>query len=161
MKECHSSRIWYRVSKILCKVYLAVSPHNLDSSGYVLGTVVACILKFFKSVEIWKLLIESGGIISFTVGTRLFRCSKLGLLSVCMYSLKDAADRGRLSGTTFIQLNFLTSLVWAAMGIYTYQNYILDTNAVLKSCITATLAGIIALFTAGNGVLSIVNKKNA
>jgi len=129
---------------------------NTQSVGYFLGTAVASALKIFKSMEIVKLLIESGGIISFTVGTRLFRCSKLGLLSVCMYSLKDAADRDRLSGTTFIQLNFLCSLVWASLASYIYQQI-----GTLWPSIMATLAGILALFTAGNGYMSILEKKNA
>merc|ERR1719491_1735666 len=93
-------------------------PKSIKSAGYLLGTGTVGTLKIAKGVEVIKLLIQSGGSLSFLVGTRLHRCTKLGLLAVCMYTLKDAADRDRLGGTTFIQLNFLCSLVWASMAWY-------------------------------------------
>jgi len=139
-------------------------PQNMKSIGYFLGTATVGTLKISKGMEVGKLLIQSGGSISFLVGTRLFRCTKLGLLAVCMYNLKDAADRDRLNGTTFIQLNFLCSLVWASMAYYIYERYplaLLGTRATLRPTITAALAGFLALFTASNGILSIAEKKNA
>jgi len=139
-------------------------PQNMKAAGYFLGTATAGTLKVSKSIEVSKLLLQSGGSISFLVGTSLFRCTKLGMLAVCMYTLKDAADRDRLNGTTFIQLNFLCSLVWASMAYYIYEKYplaLFGTKATLRPSITAALAGFLALFTASNGILSIAEKKNA
>lgn len=139
-------------------------PSNMKSAGYFLGTAVACSLKLSKSVEVGKALIQSSGSITLLVGSRLHRCSKLGLLSVCMYTLKDAADRDRLNGTTFIQLNILSSLVWASMASYIFQQQpvaLLGTKYVLRPSIMASLAGFLALFTAGNGLISIAEKKKA
>ncbi len=41
--------------------------------------------------------------------------ARLALISTMIYSLKDAAERDRLSGTTFIQLNWLLA-AWAMLG---------------------------------------------
>lgn len=41
--------------------------------------------------------------------------ARLVLVSSMVYSLKDAAERGRLTGTTFIQMNFMVAL-WALAG---------------------------------------------
>jgi len=39
------------------------------------------------------------------------------MISTIIYTLKDAAERKRLSGTTFIQLNFMLGLWAAAVGV--------------------------------------------
>jgi len=138
-------------------------PKDVKSAGYLLGTAVVKIIAIFKCIEVINIFLGGGGI-TFLFWTRLHRCSKLGLLSVCMYTLKDAADRDRLDGTTFIQLNFLSSLVWASMlGYILYQNpwAILGTKSTLEPAVTAALAGFFALFTAGNGIVSIVEKEKA
>ena len=139
-------------------------PKDVKSAGYLLGTAVAKTLTIFKFIEIINIFLGGGDSITFLSATRLHRCSKLCLLSVCMYTLKDAADRDRLDGTTFIQLNFLSSLVWASMlGYILYQNpwAILGTKSTLKPTVTAALAGFFALFTAGNGIVSIAGKEKA
>ena len=43
--------------------------------------------------------------------------SRLFLVSSLIYSLKDAAERDRLTGSTFIQLNCIIG-VWALIGMY-------------------------------------------
>jgi len=124
--------------------------------------VVACTLELSKSAEVVKAIIQSGDSITFLVGTLLHGCYKLGLLSMSMYTLKDAADRDRLNGTTFVQLNFLSSLVWASMASYIFQHHpvaLLGTKTALRSFITASLAAFLAFFTAGNGLISIAKKK--
>ena len=45
-----------------------------------------------------------------------FRYKKVMLLTAISYTLKDAADRDRLDGATFIQLNALLSVVSAVLG---------------------------------------------
>jgi len=137
-------------------------PSNMKSAGYFLVMVVACTLELSKSAEIVNVLIQSGGSITFLVGNILYGCFKLGLLSICMYTLKDAADRDRLNGTTFVQLNFLSSLVWASMASYIFQHHpvaLLGTKTALRPFITALLAAFLAFFTAGNGIISIAKKK--
>jgi len=138
-------------------------PKDVKSAGYLLGTAVVKIIAIFKCIEVINIFLGGGGI-TFLFWTRLHRCSKLGLLSVCMYTLKDAADRDRLDGTTFIQLNFLSSLVWASMlGYILFRNplAVLGTKSTLEPTVTAALAGFFALFTAGNGIVSIVEKEKA
>jgi len=46
---------------------------------------------------------------TYLIATRLFRYSKLSLLFGTLFTLKSAADRDRLGGTTFINLNYWCS----------------------------------------------------
>ncbi|EJK53703.1 hypothetical protein THAOC_26802, partial [Thalassiosira oceanica] len=46
------------------------------------------------------------------------RLNRLVLLSLMSYTLKDAADRDRLGGSTFIKLNFLSAVGFAINAIY-------------------------------------------
>jgi hypothetical protein len=55
----------------------------------------------------------------FDVSLNLSAVSRLFMISTMIYSLKDAAERDRLTGTTFIQMNILVGM-WAvlvALGI--------------------------------------------
>ena len=57
-----------------------------------------------------------GGAAPIAISGRLIRFAKLSLLASLVFSLKDAADRGRLDGTTFVQLNFLSSFAFGTMA---------------------------------------------
>jgi len=142
---------------------LSLPGKDIKSIGYFLGTMFVASVKFAKIIEIGNLFLQSNGAFTSLIGTRLHRCTKLGLLSVCMYSLKDAAKRQRLNGTTFIQLNFLSSLVLASMSSYVIQEgsvaFLGTKTALLLPTITAAFAGSLAFFTASNGILSIMEKQ--
>lgn len=85
---------------------------NLKSVGYLAATVLLGALNVSKLSEAANIFVSGGA--NYMLGTRLFRASKIMLLAVTTLTLKDAADRDRLEGTTFIELNFLSSLVFAS-----------------------------------------------
>lgn len=113
-------RSWIRI--------LGVVPKSMASLGYLAATLLAASLKLCKLVEIAQLLlpeimatVATGGtpISAASAGlitTRLIRFSKLSLLTASCLTLKDAADRNRLTGTTFIQLNGLVSVTFGFMA---------------------------------------------
>lgn len=89
------------------------------SIGYFITTVILCALSVMKLTEILDLFLlqnskNSKGL--FFVGSRMYRFSKLMSLSIISFTLKDAADRNRLEGTTFIQLNYLLSYAFATLA---------------------------------------------
>jgi hypothetical protein len=93
---------------------------NLKSAGYILATGTVGILKFKTILDVIKIIKSNGA--TYLLGTRLFRLAKLIMLTNVMFTLKDAADRDRLEGTTFIELNFLATIIfisWAAFERYT------------------------------------------
>lgn len=118
---------------------------NIKSFGYFLGTGAVGFLKVAKLLEVFTLI--KGSANPNTIGTRLFRLSKLMILTIIMFTLKDAADRDRLEGTTFIELNFLSSITFAIWS--TYEK------------ITSPVGGLFAAlsaFTAFNGISSLSKK---
>lgn len=92
---------------------------NLKSAGYLAGTVTLSTLVVTKIMEIVKIIQTGGG--SYMLGQRIFRLSMFMILNVIMFTLKDAADRGRLEGTTFIQLNAVTSISFLAFAWESYK----------------------------------------
>jgi hypothetical protein len=59
--------------------------------------------------------------------------ARLALVSSMVYSLKDAAERGRLTGTTFIQMNFMVAL-WALAGKFVARR-------ARKACLASHVVG--------------------
>ncbi len=88
---------------------------NIKSFGYWTATLTMSTLTMAKFIEAVKFAMGEGGC-AFLLGTRLFRAAKSMLLSVIAFTLKDAADRDRLEGTTFIELNFLLATGLALWG---------------------------------------------
>ena len=62
-----------------------------------------------------------GGLFTLPVSLNISSMARLGLLSVILYVLKDAAERDRLDGSTFIKLNMLVGL-WAC-GVGAAQGF--------------------------------------
>eukprot|EP00592_Proboscia_alata_P020402 CAMPEP_0194403186 /NCGR_PEP_ID=MMETSP0176-20130528/1826_1 /TAXON_ID=216777 /ORGANISM="Proboscia alata, Strain PI-D3" /LENGTH=93 /DNA_ID=CAMNT_0039200889 /DNA_START=634 /DNA_END=916 /DNA_ORIENTATION=+ len=50
------------------------------------------------------------------LGNRVLAVRPFYLLKSVMYTLKDAADRDRLSGSMFLQLNFVSTLAFAFLA---------------------------------------------
>ena len=86
---------------------------NFMSAAYLLMTLTVGALIVSKLKEL--ILLLAGNKKAFIIGTRMYRLSKLFLLGAICFTLKDGADRDRLQGTTFINLNCLNSLTFAAM----------------------------------------------
>ena len=93
-------------------------PKSINSFGYLSATIFTLTLKVGKLVELCRLISSSSGMSSngLQIAVKLSRYARLALLTCALYTLKDASDRGRLTGTTFIQLNFLSSFVLASMS---------------------------------------------
>eukprot|EP00804_Cyclotella_cryptica_P026530 CCRYP_015375-RA/>CCRYP_015375-RA protein AED:0.43 eAED:0.43 QI:0/-1/0/1/-1/1/1/0/350 len=89
-------------------------PKNITAFGYLLVTTMVAALKFEKLIEVFK-FIQANSIYAEGLAMPLARFNRLALLTLCLYTLKDAADRDRLGGTTFIELNCLCSL---SLGVH-------------------------------------------
>ena len=90
--------------------------------------------------------------ITIELATLLARFNRLSLLALMLYTLKDAADRDRLGGSTFISLNYLCAL---AMGVQC---------AFYTGGLTTPLGGLsafFAAFSAFNGITSYMKNQYA
>lgn len=125
-------------------------PKNFKAFGYLVATAIIASLKLQKLCEIAKF--AQANSITAGISPLLLRFNRLALLTLMLYTLKDAADRDRLSGTTFIQLNYLCAL---AMGI----------NAYFYTGGIATVMGgahaFFAAFFAFNGITSYMKNQYA
>jgi hypothetical protein len=129
------------------KGYFTV-PKNLKAAGYFAATWMLTMMILAKLAEIVRLI--ANGSNSLIVYSRVSRFARYTMMAAVLYTLKDAADRGRLEGTTFIELNVLSSLVLAAMASYLG--------------IVTPLGGAAAafsVFSALNGVASVVKKRTS
>ena len=97
-------------------------PKTLSAAGYQASTLA---FTAWKLSTLWKLgtlyLLNHGkGMLLAEPTNRClalaFQIKKLLLLQVMSFTLKDAADRERLNGTTFIQLNFLNFVASAVLA---------------------------------------------
>ena len=92
-------------------------PKSINSLGYLSATIFALTLKVGKLIELYQLIASTGmSSNGLQIAVKLSRYARLALLTCALYTLKDASDRGRLTGTTFMQLNFLSSFVLASMS---------------------------------------------
>jgi len=119
---------------------------NPKSAFYLAGTLAVGTFKLVKLSEIFNIIKASGS--NYVLGTRLFRLSKLMLLTVIMFTLKDAADRDRLEGTTFIELNALASITF---GTWAFSENLFS--------VIGGFLGFASAFTAFNAISS-QTKKN-
>jgi len=121
----------------------------LNGFIYLGGVWFVAALKVLKIVDIFNLVIEGNP--AKTLATRAVRLGRLALLTGTMLVLKSAADRDRLEGTTFIDLNILSSVVFATMAFYIKTIRDAFTPLVYAS------AGFSA-FTALNAINSMIKK---
>ena len=125
-------------------------PKNAKSFGYMIATFMVASLKLLKLKEI----IEFIQVNSFAEGLAmpLSRFNRLALLALSIYTLKDAADRDRLGGTTFIQMNYLCSIS-ALVNFYFYTSGITTPLGALSAFFSA--------FFAFNGITSSMKNQYA
>ena len=116
-------------------------PKNIKSFGYLAATLSVGTMTMSQMVEIFRLLLQGS---TDLMAPLVSRVGRLALLTAVLYTLKDAADRDRLEGTTFIQLNYLSALVMAANCIFLGS----------LGSIVGGAAGFFAAFFAFNGVSS-------
>lgn len=92
------------------------------SAGYFLGTLMLGSMSLIKAKELATMwLVPSASPTPATVLSvfvRLSKMARLGFMATIMYTLKDASDRDRLSGTTFVQLNYLAAAAFASITFY-------------------------------------------
>ena len=93
-------------------------PKNIKSAIYLAATLMIASLKLLKLKEIVE-FIQANSITAGGLAPLLARFNRLALFTLVLYTLKDAADRDRLGGTTFIELNYLSALSMACCNIVT------------------------------------------
>lgn len=95
---------------------------NKQSIGYVIGATFLGTMAAVKFLELLRIMVfpagETTANVSMMILSRASRIARLGLMTTIMYTLKDAADRGRLGGTTFVQLNYLMTAAFLTMTFY-------------------------------------------
>lgn len=96
-----------------------------------------------------------GGLFSLPVSLTISSMARLGLLSVVLYVLKDAAERKRLEGSTFVKLNMMVGL-WA-IGVGIAQGLI-DGPMMPFNIRRAADKFLFGLLFLNNGVLSQLSK---
>ena len=113
---------------------------NIQSVGYLAATATIGTLKLLQGLEIARLLLRHNGAVvgSLVLASRVSSFGKLVLLAAVLLTLKDAADRGRLDGTTFIELNGWSSLVLGTMAVCSRQ------DSVAMAVATAAFAALTA-----------------
>lgn len=87
-------------------------PKNIQSLGY-LSAIIVFARKAGQQLLTLNELFQSsgaGGFVGPAMMKPLTRFGRMVFFLSILYSLKDAADRDRLGGTTFIQLNYLAAL---------------------------------------------------
>jgi len=92
-------------------------PSNLQSAEYWLCSVAVSSLAVSNLLVMIQYLVDRRRAYPVTTMARLLsHFPQLVLLAGTCLTLQDAAERGRLQGTTFIQLNFLSAFVFGAMA---------------------------------------------
>ena len=119
-------------------------PKNLKAVGYTAATATVASMKLLRLREVLEFF-PAKSPSSGELATALARFNRLAFLSLMLYTLGDAADRDRLGGTTFVQLNYLCALSMAVHGLYFAGGIATPLGA---------LSAIFGAFCAFNGVSS-------
>jgi len=126
------------------------------SAGYMFGTLLVASMFCLKLKELCTMLFFSG-VETATVAstfTRLSKLARFGLMTTIMYTLKDASDRDRLSGSTFVQLNFVAATAFLSIFLYLLPTY----GKVLSNAQILAASGLCAM-TFFKGVTNLKAKK--
>ncbi|KAL3942821.1 MAG: hypothetical protein SGBAC_003059 [Bacillariaceae sp.] len=128
---------------------LIVKPKSVQSVCYLVATLLVTILKFTKAVDMIKIFKSGSGLN--TLSPVLSQYNRLAFLNIAMITLKDACDRDRLGGTTFIQINCLGGLIMVANSAF---------MGGLTTSMGAT-AALLSLFLTLSGLSSYFEKSKA
>ena len=123
-------------------------PKNFYSLAYAAATVMVGSLSLVKVMEIVELFLAKS-LSSVDLATALARYNRLAFLGPMLYTLRDASDRDRLGGTTFIQMNCLSAMSMAAHSVYFAGGIATPAGA---------LCAIFGVLFAFNGISSYMNK---
>mmetsp|Transcript_14210 Transcript_14210/g.29618 ORF Transcript_14210/g.29618 Transcript_14210/m.29618 type:complete len:372 (+) Transcript_14210:89-1204(+) len=126
------------------------------SVGYIFGTLLLGSMFCLKVKELCQMLIFSSAETAtyFSISTRLSKLARFGLMTTVLYTLKDACDRDRLSGTTFVQLNFVASAAFLSIALYLLPIY-----GKLSSNGQVLIAAGLSLMTFLNGIVNMKARK--
>ena len=138
------------IIKCMIKGFLFTVPKTGKAFVYWAATALVSSLKLLKLFEIVKYIQGNSG--SAGLAPLLARFNRLMFFSLVLYTLKDAADRDRLGGTTFIQLNYIAAL---SMGV----NYAFYTGGMPE--IVGALSAAFAAFFSFTGVTSYMKNQYA
>lgn len=131
------------------------------SAGYLLGTLLTGSMSLIKSKELATMLLLGASsateapATALSIFVKLSRMARLGLVATIMYTLKDASDRDRLGGTTFVQLNGLMSAAFSSIALYS-----LGTGSMATVGEVVVVSGIAAM-TLFQGLVHRNNAKKA
>mmetsp|Transcript_15739 Transcript_15739/g.38766 ORF Transcript_15739/g.38766 Transcript_15739/m.38766 type:complete len:367 (+) Transcript_15739:35-1135(+) len=124
-------------------------PKSVQSVCYLMAALLVGTLKITKAVEMAKIFKSGSGLPN--LSPVLSQYNRLAFLTIAMVTLKDACDRDRLSGTTFIQINYLGGLIMAANSAF---------MGGLTTSMGAT-AAVLSLFLTLSGLSSYFEKSKA
>ncbi|CAJ1948293.1 unnamed protein product [Cylindrotheca closterium] len=128
---------------------LITKPKTVQSVCYLVASLLVGTLKITKAVDMVKIIRNGGGLPS--LSPVLSQYNRLAFLTIALVTLKDACDRDRLSGTTFIQINYLGGLIMAA-------------NSAFMGGLTTRLgatAALLSLFLTLSGLSSYLERNKA
>ena len=121
---------------------------KVKSLGYMLGTLLLGSMFCLKLNALCTIPLTTAEKV-----TRLSKLARFGLMATIMYTLKDACDRDRLSGTTFVQLNLVAAAAFLSISLY-----LLPTYGTLLANTQILVAGGLCAMTLFQGL---TNKKKA
>ena len=133
-------------------ILIKINFKNLNAIGYLLASWFVVSFKFKELINIVDIIVSNGG--SNNVLTKLTGYVNYALLSCVVISLKDACDRNRLLGTTFIKLNFLSGIIFSSLSGLLLLG---GSTTTMKNL--GLVAGFFAGFTFGNTIKSVIDKK--
>lgn len=129
------------------------------SVGYIIGTLIMGSMSLIKSKELAALLffpsVTDTPATALMIFTKLSKMARLGVVATIMYTLKDASDRDRLSGTTFVQLNFLAAAAFSSIAFYLLPTWGTGAASIGQVVVVSAIAGM-SFF---KGVVNSVAKK--
>mmetsp|Transcript_26327 Transcript_26327/g.40784 ORF Transcript_26327/g.40784 Transcript_26327/m.40784 type:complete len:389 (-) Transcript_26327:459-1625(-) len=118
--------------------------------GYLVATLLFGYMKLVALSDVITGFFSGGSGLQFA-GRNIIQYIRLMLLSTLTFTLKDAADRDRLTGTTFIETNIFVALASTSLAVLSFTR----TPNLLFGRIATGIAGFCAL----NAAVSIAQKK--
>jgi hypothetical protein len=145
-KSKHVCAVFPDLQEGFTSTFKSLTKFRKESLDYLLMTTMVVAMTAVKLKETVELLLNSGGETAspLMLASRVSRLARLILFSGVLWSLKDAADRDRLSDTAFVQLNYLSSVAFFSMAGYLCPK-------VLRPSALGILALVFSGITAYNG----------